>query len=309
MHYIFMISLCLFLVSSVQAQHSCCSITNKKGNEAAAGSHAGHGIEQAQAEHHTSSHTSATAHFAGFASDADFTSGHDEPLAYTHQTTNGKEISYPTPDGQTSRAFAYMAPKASNKYLLVIHEWWGLNDHIKREAERYFKELGSVNVLALDLYDGKVAGTREEAQQYVQAVNEERVRAIIQGALNLAGKEAEIATIGWCFGGGWSLQAAIQAGNQAQACVIYYGMPEQDVQRLKQLDCEVLGIFASQDGHITPAVVEDFKMNMEKADKELEVKMYDAKHAFANPSNPAFNKSAADNAFKLSTAFLKKQLN
>ena len=104
------------------------------------------------------------------------------------------------------------------------------------------------------------------------------------------------------------MQAALLAGDRAEACVIYYGMPEQDVQKLKKLDCEVLGIFAKQDGHITPEVVETFKMNMEKADKELEVIMYDAKHAFANPSNPAFDKSAAQDAYKRTIAFLKNHL-
>ena len=289
----------MFLIGTAWAQQSCCSVINKKAMQ-----HSSHSHGEAE----TTKDASATVQFANLASDEEFRDLHEEPLAYTHQTSNGKEISYSTPDGQSAKAFAYMAPKKSNKYLLVIHEWWGLNDHIKREAERYFKELGNVNVLALDLYDGKVATTREEAQQYVQAVDSERAKAIIQGALNMAGKDAEIGTIGWCFGGGWSLQAAILAGDRAEACVIYYGMPEQDVQQLKKLDCEVLGIFASQDGHITPQVVEEFKMNMEKADKELEVKMYDAKHAFANPSNPAFNKSAAENAYKLSIAFLKDEL-
>jgi carboxymethylenebutenolidase len=308
MRYIIMISLCLLVAGNALAQSSCCSISKKKAGEKAGGSLTAPGAEHTHEAHGSSPHASATAHFAGFASDADFTAGHEEPLAYTHQTTDGREIGFNTPDGKKARAFVYMAPGNSNKYLLVIHEWWGLNDHIKREAERYFKELKGVNVMALDLYDGKVASTREEAQQYVQAVDEERARSIIKGALNLAGKDAEIATIGWCFGGGWSLQAAILAGDQAEACVIYYGMPEQDVQRLKQLDCEVLGIFASQDGHITPQVVEQFKENMKKADKELEVKMYDAKHAFANPSNPSFDKTAAEDAFKLSIAFLKEQL-
>lgn len=305
MRFYLTIGFILLIVGAAWAQHSCCSISKKDGKAHISKQDGAH---TAALSPESAEDASATEQFANFADDAIFTAGHEEPLAYTHQTSNGKEISYPTPDGQTAKAFAYMAPKNTNKYLLVIHEWWGLNDHIKREAERYFKELDSVNVLALDLYDGKVAATREEAQKYVQSVDEDRVKAIIEGALNLAGKDAEIGTIGWCFGGSWSLQAALLAGDKAEACVIYYGMPEQDVQKLESLDCEVLGIFAKQDGHITPEVVEAFKANMEKADKALEVKMYNAKHAFANPSNPAFDKSAAQDAYMRSIAFLKNHL-
>ena len=305
----YLLTLCFFLFlivasrNTVHAQHSCCTSAKKPAKEAGEKHCAG----EKEVSTIQTGQTSVTNQFASLAGDASFAAGHEEPLAYTHQTTTGKEISYPTPDGQTARAFAYMTAKKSSKYLLVFHEWWGLNDHIKRQAERYYKELG-VNVLALDLYDGKIASTREEAQQYVRNVDEARAKAIIEGALTLAGKDAKIATLGWCFGGGWSLQAAILAGKQAEACVVYYGMPEQDVQKLQKLQCEVLGIFASKDGHITPAVVETFKENMEKADKELDVRMYDAQHAFANPSNPAYDKGAAESAHKVTLNFLKKHL-
>lgn len=302
MRYLLTLGLILLLIGTGQAQHSCCKKPQEK--QASANSHCS---PAAAAPAENAATLSATAQFAGFVSDASFRGMHEEPLAYTHQTATGKEITFPTPDGKTARAFAYMTQKRSNKYLLVIHEWWGLNDHIKRQAERYYKELG-VNVVALDLYDGKVASTREEAQQYTQGLDEERAKAIIQGALNMTGKEAKIGTLGWCFGGGWSLQAAILAGEQAEACVIYYGMPEQDVQKLRKLDCDVLRIFAKQDGRITPQVVEAFKENMEKADKELEVRMYDAQHAFANPSNPSYDKVAAENAHRLILNFLKDHL-
>lgn len=298
MRALFLVSLCMLLFTAAWAQKSCCS-TTAAGKDKAAAMHC------AQAKPATAS---ATAQFASLANDASFRATHDEPLPYVHQTKAGQEISFPTPDGQTARAFAYLSPKKTEKWLLVFHEWWGLNDHIKREAGRYFQELGGVNVLALDLYDGKVATSREEAQQYMQAVAEARATAIIEGALQYAGEDAEIGTLGWCFGGGWSLQAAIIAGDKAEACVMYYGMPEQEVSQLRKLDCDVLGIFAKQDGWITPQVVETFELNMAKADKELEVKMFDAQHGFANPSNPDFNKKAAESAYRSSLVFLKEHL-
>lgn len=246
---------------------------------------------------------SATSQFAHLGTDNAFVKSHDEPLPYQYQGV-AEPVEYETPDGKTARAFAYLTKEKSTKYLFVFHEWWGLNGYIKQEAEKYFKELENVNVIALDLYDGKVAETQQEAQQYMQAVSEDRARAIIQGAVQLAGPAAEIGTVGWCFGGGWALQAAIIAEEQAAAAVMYYGMPEQDVSRLRKLECPVLGIFASQDGWITPEVVQEFEQNMKEAGEALTVQMYDAPHAFANPSNPKYDQQAANEAHALAVRFL-----
>jgi carboxymethylenebutenolidase len=161
-------------------------------------------------------------------------------------------------------------------------------------------------VIALDLYDGKVATTQQEAGKYMGEAKEERIRAIIKGALDYVGPKAKIGTIGWCFGGGWSLQTALMAGKQTSACVMYYGMPETDVDKLKAINGPVLGIFAKKDGWINPDKVKEFEANMKKVAKKLTVKMYDADHAFANPSNPKFDKEAAADAHKAALAFLKK---
>ncbi len=262
-------------------QHSCCSVSTAEAPTA----------------------PSATKQFASLGADETFVKSHDEPLPFNYQGV-AESIEYSTPDGKTARAFAYFTKEKSAKYLFVFHEWWGLNGYVKQEAEKYFKELENVNVIALDLYDGNVADTQEKAQQYMQAVNEERARAIIKGAIQMAGPAAEIATIGWCFGGGWALQAAIIAEEQAAACVMYYGMPEQDVSRLRKLECPVLGIFASQDGWINPEVVQEFEQNMREAGEALTVKMYDAVHAFANPSNPKYDEEAAAEAGTLAIRFL-----
>ena len=250
----------------------------------------------------------ATTHFAMSGSDKSFQAKHDNPLPFTLQNQKGKMVTFKTPDGKTGSAYELKAAKKTDDYLLVIHEWWGLNDYIKQDAERLHKDLGNVNVLALDMYDGRVATEREKAVEYMKSVTPERGRAIINGAINYAGKDPDIATIGWCFGGGWSLQAAIEAGNKGEAAVIYYGMPERDVERLKKLDAPVLGIFAKQDGSITPEIVADFEQKMKQADKEVTIKMYDAVHAFANPSNPKYDKQAAEDAHKVAVEFIKKHL-
>jgi carboxymethylenebutenolidase len=249
-----------------------------------------------------------TTQFAMLGSDKSFQAKHENPLPFTLQNQKGKMVTFKTSDGRTGSAYEIKAPKKTDDYLLVIHEWWGLNDYIKQEAERLGKDLGNVNVLALDMYDGNVASEREKAVEYMQALTPARGRAIVNGAIAYAGKDADIATIGWCFGGGWSLQAAIEAGSKAEAAVMYYGMPERDVEQLKKLKAPVLGIFAQQDNNITPAIVQDFAQKMKQADKEVTIKMYDAVHAFANPSNPKYDKTAAEDAHKLAVAFLKKHL-
>lgn len=249
-----------------------------------------------------------TTEFAMLASDEKFRSAHLEPIPFNYVSENGKEITFKTADGVDGKGFEIKAPKETNATVFMIHEWWGLNDYIKQEAEKLQKELGNANVIALDLYDGKVATTQQEAGKFMGEAKEERIRAIIKGALEYVGSKAKVGTIGWCFGGGWSLQTALMAGKQTSACVMYYGMPETDVEKLKTINGPVLGIFAKKDGWINTEKVKAFEANMKKASKKLTLKMYDADHAFANPSNPKFDKEAAADAHKAAVVFLKKNL-
>jgi carboxymethylenebutenolidase len=244
---------------------------------------------------------------AAFVADVDFVRAHIEPLPYTHvSTVGGETITFPTPDGKTASGYLIKSAKKSKKWLFVYQEWWGLNDHIKKQAETFYNDLGDVNVLAIDLYDGKVATTREDASKYMSESKTERTDAIIQGAVNYVGKKAKIASVGWCFGGGQSLRSALIEGKRAVGCIMYYGMPVQEVEKLKTLRCDVLGIFASREKWISTAVVNEFEANMKKAGKKVTVHNFDAEHAFANPSNPNFDKKASDEAYALSLAYLKK---
>ncbi len=244
---------------------------------------------------------------AKMAADPAFAALHVNPLPFTYQG-DGDMVTFATPDGQKASGFLLKASKPSDKWLLVYQEWWGLNDFIKQEAQKYYGDLKDVNVLAVDMYDGKVATQSEDAMKYMQGATKERLGSIMQGALNYVGPKAEIASIGWCFGGMLSLQSAMLAGKQAKGCVMYYGRPEQDVAKLKTLETDVLGIFASQDKGISPESVKAFEENMNKAGEKIEVKMYDANHAFANPSNPVYNKEVAEDAYKRSLSYLKSHL-
>lgn len=254
------------------------------------------------------SNKTATRQFAMLASDVNFRMAHKNPLPIHFQSSIGKAITYKTSDGKEALAYVLAAKKPTDNYLFVIHEWWGLNDWVKQESEKIYNDLGNVNVIDLDLYDGKVAANREDAGKLMQAVKEERAITIIKGAILYAGPKAHIATIGWCFGGGWSLQTSLLAGNQAAGCVMYYGMPEQDVNRLKTLKADVLGNFANKDQWINPKVVAKFEENMTAAGKKLTVYQYDADHGFANPSNPVYNSEATKDAYEHTIAFLKTKL-
>ena len=250
-----------------------------------------------------------TVEFAALGNDADFRNLHPNPEAYVYADAAGEMITFSTPDGKEGSAYALKADDDTDEYLLVIHEWWGLNDHIKQEADQLFQDLEEdVNVLALDLYDGQVATDREKASQLVQSISIERAQAIINGALAYAGEDADVATIGWCFGGGWSLQATILAGEQAAGCVMYYGMPVKEMSEIEKIEADVLGIFGSQDQRISPEVVSTFEEQMEEADKDIEVHMYDAGHGFANPSNPDYDEEATEDAYEKTLAFLKEHL-
>ncbi|PHN04020.1 dienelactone hydrolase family protein [Flavilitoribacter nigricans] len=245
---------------------------------------------------------------AQFADDEEFKEAHPEPEAI-EPPANGEMMTFETPDGKTGSAFAIMPENPNGDFLFVIHEWWGLNDHIKWEAGRLFEGLEGVTVMALDMYDGKVATTQDQAGEFMQAVKEDRAQAIIQGALNYAGPEAGIGTIGWCFGGGWSLRTSIMAGDQGKACVMYYGMPVQEADKLAPIEADILGIFAKQDGWITPEVVNKFESLAKATGESIEIHQYDAAHAFANPSNAeAYNEEATAEANALALNFLQERL-
>jgi carboxymethylenebutenolidase len=243
--------------------------------------------------------------FALLTKDKKFVDTHLEPLPFKLSNPKGKAITFKSTDGKEAYAYEIKAEQTTDNYLFVFHEWWGLNDYIKQESEKWFATLGNVNVIAIDLYDGQIATNRDSAAKYMGNVKTARAEAIIKGALSYVGSKANIATVGWCFGGGWSLQASLLAGKQAKACVMYYGAPEENTTKLAELKAPVLFVWPKQDKWITMDVVMKFETNMEATKKNLQVKSYDADHAFANPSNPKFNKAFADDAFSNAISFMK----
>jgi carboxymethylenebutenolidase len=242
-----------------------------------------------------------------FASDPAFQALHLSPLSIRYQA-RGEMVRFRTPDGADAGGYLVKAGKKSDKWLFVYQEWWGLNDHIRKEADRFYQDLGgNVNVIALDMYDGKSTTDPREAGQIMQSVKEERLQNIVKGAVELAGRKARIASVGWCFGGGWSLKSALIEGSQAVGCVMYYGMPVRDAEKLKTLNTDVLGLFATEQ-YISREVIEEFAAKMKEADKKLEYRIFSGVHGFANPSNPKYDPALAAEAYGMALAYLKKRL-
>ncbi|MEO8514794.1 MAG: dienelactone hydrolase family protein [Ignavibacteria bacterium] len=245
---------------------------------------------------------------ATFGNDQSFKDEHPQPVAFTLLDGKGKMVTYKTGDGVDANGYEVRSDNPTNNWVFIFHEWYGLNDYIKKEAEEIVTTLGNVNVLAIDLYDGKVATNNDEAVKYVQSVDNTRALNIINGAKDYAGSDAVFATVGWCFGGSWSNQAAIELGSRCNACVMYYGMPEQNMDRLAKLKAPVLGIFANLDTRITPEVAAKFENDLKSLNIPVNIYEYDAVHGFANPSNPKHNPDATKDAKEKTYAFLKEKM-
>ncbi|MEZ6016832.1 MAG: dienelactone hydrolase family protein [Planctomycetota bacterium] len=216
-------------------------------------------------------------------------------------------------DIEVAGARAYLSrPKggASLGGVVVIHEWWGLNDHVKHWTDRLAAD--GYDALAIDLYGGTVATTREEALAAMQGVDEAAALATLRAAHAYLVEDEAIqaertASIGWCFGGGWSLRLAI-AEPALDAAVIYYGRLVSDEGVLASIEAPVLGVFGNRDSGIPPESVAGFAAAMKSAGKSLELRQYDANHAFANPSGRAYDAENAALAWHATRAFLAQHL-
>jgi carboxymethylenebutenolidase len=194
--------------------------------------------------------------------------------------------------------------------VIVIQEWWGLNDNI-RDMARQLASHG-YTALAVDLYGGKVATDPDTAQTLMRGVmsNTEAANENLRQAykyLHDTEKAGKIGVIGWCFGGGWSLQTGLLT--PVDAVVMYYGRPEMDKTKLSALKAPVLGNFGAEDKGIPPEAVHQFEALLKELGKDASFKVYPgAGHAFANPSGKAYVKEAADDAWKRTLEFFAKHL-
>jgi carboxymethylenebutenolidase len=199
-------------------------------------------------------------------------------------------VTFPSGDS-TAQGLLYLPQGAGpHPALIVIHEWWGLNDWIKQEAAGYAAK-GYV-ALAVDLYRGKVATTPDLAHELSRGLPQDQgVRDLTAAFTYLQGRKDvardRIGAVGWCMGGGYALQLAISAP-ALKAVAINYGSLATDKNALAQIHAAVLGNFGGQDHGIPPEAVHAFEAAMQSVGKPVDVKIYpQAGHAFQNPNNQA----------------------
>lgn len=188
--------------------------------------------------------------------------------------------------------------------IVLVHEFWGLNDHIKTMAVEFARE-GYVAV-AVDLYGGKVGTTRDEAMALrdavVPGVATETMVAWIDWLRADGRVNGKVGTCGWCFGGAWSLNASV--ATPVEATVIYYGRVPSDPAVLAKLEGPVLGHFGARDQNINRAMVDPFEAALTALGKPHEIFWYDADHAFANPTGERYDQADAKLAWSRTLEFL-----
>ncbi len=221
-----------------------------------------------------------------------------------------QDVGLTTKGGKAVTAALALPSSTPAPTLLLIHEWWGLNDQIKAVAADLAGQ-GYI-ALAVDLYDGKVAGPgdRENARAYMQSVvATEATDTLVSWVDWLKGHAqatGKVGTVGWCFGGGWSLNAGI--ATPVDATVVYYGRVNRTAEDLKALKGPVLGHYATQDKWINQEMVSGFEAAMKAAGKTATSHWYEADHAFANPTSARYDEADAKLAWDRTLAFFTANL-
>jgi carboxymethylenebutenolidase len=215
---------------------------------------------------------------------------------------------------ETATGFlATPAGKGPSPAVIVIQEWWGLNDWVKDQARALAKE-GYV-ALAVDLYRGKVTANPDEAHQFMSGLPPDRAMRDLKAAFAALAarpdvKKDRIGSIGWCMGGRYSLALATEEPKLA-AAVAYYGAPPTEAAAIARIQAPVLGNFGGEDKGPSPDQVKAFEAAMKKAGKTADIKIYEgAGHAFANVNNPwkGYREAAAKDAWSRTVAFFAAHL-
>ncbi len=231
-----------------------------------------------------------------------------DPLLARAAASALETVTMTTEDGRTVKAALAVPDQTPQPAVLLVHEWWGLNDQIKAVAAELARQ-GDL-ALAIDLYGGRVATTPEAARASMQGVDQkaaqDTVRSWAQWLKADAKGTGKVGTIGWCFGGGWSLMTGIL--EPVDATVVYYGKVDRTAQQLGRLKGPVLGHFATRDRWINRDMVGKFEAAMKAAGKAYASHWYEADHAFANPTGARYDKADARLAWRRTLEFLDDNL-
>ena len=207
-----------------------------------------------------------------------------------------------------SSAFIAFPEDTNTKAVLIIQEWWGLNDHIKDIAGRYADE-GFIGI-APDLYRGKVATTSDEASKMMHDLKIEDGLATIKSTIDAASQKlglSHFGITGYCMGGTFALRAACALEGLSAAVPFYGDIPEEEL--LSQLRTPTIFISGTRDGWINPEKVAGLEDVVERYELPLTSIKYDADHAFFNNTRPeVYDESAARDAWAVAIAHFKENL-
>ena len=218
----------------------------------------------------------------------------------------GQIIEFARPDGRTTKGYLAFAGRA-RPGIVVIQEWWGLNDQICGVADRFAR--AGYNALAPDLYQGRVTQSPDEANHLMngldfQGATHEDLRGAVRHLKTLG---ASVAVMGFCMGGALTIAAAVHIP-ETDAAVCFYGLPDQTFADPAKIRKPLQGHFANTDDWCTPAKVDELEKMMTAAGAKPQIHRYDAVHAFFNERSAAYNIACANLAWDRMATFLKTTL-
>jgi carboxymethylenebutenolidase len=221
----------------------------------------------------------------------------------------GEMVQFKRPDGKTCPGYLATPKAGAGAHGFVcIQEYWGLNEQIKKTADR-LAEAG-YRGLVPDLYRGKVAKAADEASHMMRGLNfPDAAEQDIRGAVQyLKQSSKKVAVGGFCMGGALTILAAVRVPEMA-AGACFYGIPDLSGAEIKKIKIPLIGHFANRDGHWTPAKVDDLEAALKQSKSQFEIYRYDAQHAFMNEARPeVYDAASAKLAWERTLNFLNKAL-
>ena len=218
----------------------------------------------------------------------------------------GSMVEFARPDG--GRTKGYLATAGQGRPgVVVIQEWWGLNDQICGVADRFAR--AGYNALAPDLYKGQVTAQADEANHLMTGLDfADATQQDLRGAAqNLKTQGGDVAVMGYCMGGALTIAAAVHV-SEFVAGVCFYGIPPREFADPAKIRVPLQGHFANKDDWCTPAAVDDLEKTLKTAGIKHEIYRYDAAHAFANERSPAYDVACANLSWERMSEFLKAQI-
>ncbi len=218
-------------------------------------------------------------------------------------------VTFPAPNGRAGAGVLALPEAAKAPGLVILHEWWGLNDEVKAAADELARD--GFLVLAPDLF-GRTTADADEARALVAGLDMAETADVLAGAVEFLRRHprstGKVGVLGWGFGGGWALNASLVT--PVDATVVFYGFVRKSAAELKALNGPVLGHFGTLDKSLNGGIVPRFEAAMREAGKgdRLTIYWYDADHAFANPAASRYDSDDAKLAWERTLFFLRKYL-